>query len=155
MRLGSRAEVQLPPRQTLLRSDGEIVMVLDDCRWLGDCISSRVTDIQLVITPQTSSNHYWYHTLEFVGERLIGSSSSLTAYSCAVLKSPDAPLSLPQLLRHRGRRLVLLLRRNHRVVRYGVPYRYVLIDAMCAKLIPDIYGMKVYRRWSYSGVSVN
>ena len=47
----SRAEVQLPPRRYLLKSDGEIVMVLDDRRWLGDCISSRVTDIQLVITP--------------------------------------------------------------------------------------------------------
>ena len=60
--------------------------------------------------------------------------------------SGDAKCELPQLLRHRGRRLVLLLRRNHRVVGYGVPYRYVLIDAMCADLIPNIYGMKIYRR---------
>ena len=50
-RLGSRAVAQLPPRRYLLRSDGEIVMVLDDRRWLGDCISSRVTDIQTVINP--------------------------------------------------------------------------------------------------------
>ena len=52
-----------------------------------DLVTAFHHKVLMVITPWISSCRYWYHSLEFVGERLIGSNSSLTACPCVIPES--------------------------------------------------------------------
>ena len=52
-----------------------------------DLVTAFHHKVLMVITPWISSGRYWYHSLEFVGERLIGSNSSLTACPCVISES--------------------------------------------------------------------
>ena len=119
-------------------------MVPDDRRWLGGCISSRCTGrdhavniFRLLLISQFRVCRRETYRVKLLTYRV------LLRYSEESGRAAQPPAAASAQGAQAG---ASLLRRNHRVDGYGVPYKYVLIDAMCANLIPDIYGMKIHRR---------